>query len=429
MTIIEILSLMNTAGRVLAVILFLCYLYQVVYLFVPLFKKYRIKNPPKPNKYAILVAARNEENVIPYLLDSISAQDYNKELFDVFVIADNCSDKTADVAREHGAKVYERFNTEKVGKGYAVNFLLSCMENDGLTDSYDAFLIFDADNLLSENYITEINKIFSDGYQAVCGYRNSKNPMTNSISAGYSYWYLHDSSHLNASRMALGTTCAVTGTGFGFTRELYRKMGGWNFFTLTEDIEFNSWCAAEGVKIGYCESAVLYDEQPETFAQSWNQRKRWVQGGLQVSLKYGWRLFCGMFRGFGRAWGCFETLTLSLWGYLFSIFVSLIPIVTIIIPKHYDLLLRSGIISVVGMYLFMALSSLMTVFMNHNKVPGSLSKKIIYIFTYPLFMFTYIPIAVCAIFSKSQWNPIEHKVTISIDKLKGKNKAKEYADS
>jgi cellulose synthase/poly-beta-1,6-N-acetylglucosamine synthase-like glycosyltransferase len=150
-------------------------------------------------------------------------------------------------------------------------------------DLYDAFFVFDADNLLEKNYITEMNKTYSDGYQIVTSYRNSKNYGDNWISAGYALWFLRESQYLNKARMLLGTSCAVSGTGFMFSREILEKVGGWKFYFLTEDIEFTVHNVVEGVKIGYCKDAVIYDEQPTKFSQSWKQRMRWSRGYLRFS--------------------------------------------------------------------------------------------------------------------------------------------------
>ena len=237
----------------------ICYLYQVVYLIIPFFVKPRPHQSARLHRYAILIAARNEEAVLPHLLDSIAAQDYPAELLTTFVVADNCTDRTAQVAQDRGARVFVRNNRTQVGKGYALHFLLDKLQQTEGLDRFDAFLVFDADNLLQPDYVTEINRTCSDGYEAFCGYRNTKNFGSSWVSAGYALWYLHDSVHLNQSRMLLGTSCAVSGTGFGFTRQLLERCGGWSFFTLTEDIEFNTWCATRGVRIGYCPSAMVFD--------------------------------------------------------------------------------------------------------------------------------------------------------------------------
>ena len=151
------------------------YAYQPLYLFVPFWAKPHPHKPQKLHRYAVLIAARNEAAVLPQLLWSIRRQDYPQELITVYVVADNCTDATARVAAEQGAKVYERFDNQRVGKGYAIHDLLEQIRSSAEYPLYDAFLIFDADNLLETDYIRQINQTCSDGYDAFCGYRNSKN--------------------------------------------------------------------------------------------------------------------------------------------------------------------------------------------------------------------------------------------------------------
>lgn len=121
----------------------------------------------------------------------------------VFVMADNCTDATADIARREGAVVYTRFNREKVGKGYALEQLLLHIEED-YPKVYDGFFVFDADNVLDCRFVEEMNRTFSDGYEVVTSYRNSKNYGDNWISAGYALWFIRESRYLNNSRDASG---------------------------------------------------------------------------------------------------------------------------------------------------------------------------------------------------------------------------------
>lgn len=411
------LTMLRFISASLVAVTTVCYLYQFVYLLVPFFARRKSHGPLKHNRYAILIAARNEEAVLPHLLDSIRAQDYPAEYIDVFVVADNCTDDTASVARSHGATVYRRFNQAQVGKGYALNFLLRQIQgNEGL-ERFDAFLIFDADNLLEKDYISRINRVCSDGYAAFCGYRNSKNYGSNWLSAGYGLWYLHESAHLNRSRMLLGTSCAVSGTGFGFTRQLLEEMGGWNYFTLTEDIEFGTWCATHGIRIGYCHEAVTYDEQPTSFAQSWRQRTRWVQGGMQVSLRYAKDFVKGIFRGGRTAYASFEMATLSLWGYGMSTVSFGSTLLVTFLAERWLGLAQAVALSLAGSYLSLLLIGALTMLTEHRKVHASTGAKVGYLFTFPIFMMSYVPIAITSVFRKFQWQPIHHTVAISAEQL------------
>lgn len=259
-------------NHIISTAFLICYAYQIIFLLVPFFLKKKKTTAEKLYSYAVLISARNEEAVIGNLIQSIRAQNYPPELVTVFVVADNCTDATASIARREGAVVWERNNLESVGKGYALDYLLGKITETYPSETFDGYFVFDADNLLDENYIREMNNTFSEGYRIVTSYRNSKNFSGNWISAGYALWFMREAKYVNNSRMLLGTSCAVSGTGFLFHRDILARYGGWKFFLLTEDIEFTVSNILADEKIGYCGSAVFYDEQPTSFRQSWRQR-------------------------------------------------------------------------------------------------------------------------------------------------------------
>lgn len=410
-------DILKGISTVLGLLVAACYAYQVVYLFAPLVIKPRQHKPAKLNRYAVLIAARNEEQVLPHLLDSICEQDYPAAKITTYVVADNCTDRTAQVAQTHGATVFQRFNNEKIGKGYALHYLLEQIRATSGLEQYDAFLIFDADNLLEPDYITQINKTCSDGYEAFCGYRNSKNFQTNWISAGQSLWYLHDSTHLNRSRMLLGNPCAVTGTGFGFTRTLLEQMGGWNFFTLTEDIEFSTWCATRGIRVGYNHDAILYDEQPASFRISWRQRSRWVQGGLQVSVRYAGDLLRGMLKGGRIGYASLETATLTLWGYGVAAVCGLLSLLADYLETGWPGVIFGLLCTLMTSYWSLLFMGFMTLVMEWHRIRATDARKIASLFAFPIFLLAYLPISVSALFRKFHWLPIEHTHAISAREL------------
>ena len=160
------------------------------------------------------------------------------------------------------------------------------MNESGASDPYDAFFVFDADNKLDKHYIGEMNKGFQAGFKILTSYRNSVNLSDNWVSSGSALWFIRESRFVSASRMWLGNSCHVGGTGFMFSQEIMRRNNGWKFHLLTEDLEFTMDSVLHGDRIGYCGTAILYDEQPVTFAQSWRQRLRWSKGFLQVFRYY-----------------------------------------------------------------------------------------------------------------------------------------------
>ena len=405
---------------VMATILSVMYFYQVLYLFVPLvIRKKKPEGPVRQHRFAILIAARNEEAVLPHLLDTIRNQDYPADLITTYVIADNCTDKTALVASQHGAHVYERFNKKQVGKGYALDYLLERIEADGHLKDYDAFMIFDADNLLSPGYFTAMNKTVAEGYEAFSGYRNTKNFATSWLSAGYGIWYLHDSVHMNQSRYLLGSTCAVNGTGFGFTQGLLQKMGGWKFFTLTEDIEFSVLSACRGYKVGYCHDAVLYDEQPDKWKPSYRQRVRWSQGGMQVVMRHSGELFKGMLHA-KTFYPSFEAMTLTMWGLTIGAVTGILGAILAFCTQGTGGGFLTLLIALGTTYLSMAGVAALTVLTEWKRIHATTARKLYSILCFPIFMITWLPISALSVFHKPVWTPIEHTVAISADQLSKK---------
>ena len=418
MTPVQILCMV---GLVLTALISLCYAYQLVYLIVPLLRKNKkLPQPEKQHRFAVLIAARNEEKVLPHLLHSIALQDYPAHLIDTYVVADNCTDSTAQVAAEGGAFVFVRTDSTHVGKGRALDYLLDRIKDSGRYESYDAFLVFDADNVLDTAYFTNINRTCGAGYQAFCGYRNSKNFGANWISAGHAMWYLHDCVQLNLSRYLLGISCSVTGTGLGFTRQLLEKRGGWKFFTLTEDIEFSVWCALKGVRIAYCHDAILYDEQPENLTFSFRQRVRWVQGTIQVSFRYTKRLLKGIGRKGKYGYTCLEHMTLTIWGYLLCAFFGICNTVLTAVsfgflPALYGFLAFAG-----GALLYALFSAALILITQRKRIRATRKQRLKALLAYPVYILCFVPIFFMALFSDYAWPPIEHTVAISAEELETK---------
>lgn len=203
-----------------------CYAYQLFYVFVTLTRKPPVREAKKNHRYAVVISARNENAVIGDLIHSIRVQNYPQELIDIFVIADNCTDNTAAVAQEAGAIVFPRFNTEEIGKGYALDYGITCIREHYSQNKYEAYFVFDADNVLDVNYFREMNKVFDGGAIASTSYRNSKNYGSNWITAGYAVWFMREAKYLSQARLTLGTSCAVSGTGFFVSAKIIEEMGG-----------------------------------------------------------------------------------------------------------------------------------------------------------------------------------------------------------
>jgi len=400
------------------------YAYQIFYLLVGLWGKQRggVENA-ELHRYAAIISARNESAVIGRLIRTLKEQDYPSELLDVIVVADNCTDNTAEVARSAGAIVYERFNKVQVGKGYALDYLFKHIFEEQGEDAYDAFFVFDADNIVDPQFVREMNKMYDTGeYSALTSYRNSQNFCANWISAGYALWFLRESRFLNRPRTRLGVNCAVSGTGFLIAADVLREEGGWNYHLLTEDIEFSIASAVRGRKIGYCGNAIIYDEQPEHFRQSWDQRLRWSKGFYQVDAKYTGALLRGCTRGGKAGMSCYDMLMANLPAFVLTAIATAASLTMMILglATAQDI---SFIIYSIGMFVVktsaaMFVLGVYTVLTEWRQIHIPWYKKIGYMFTFPIYMLTYIPIAFAALKKNVEWKPITHSCKVSVKQIK-----------
>jgi cellulose synthase/poly-beta-1,6-N-acetylglucosamine synthase-like glycosyltransferase len=385
--------------------------YQAVCIIASLFsKQVRFPAAPMDKHYAVLISARNEEQVITNLLDSIRAQTYPRSLVDIWLVADNCTDRTAQVARDAGCRVVERFDRELVGKGYALSYLFDRIIASPEVDTYDAYFIFDADNRLDEHYIEEMNKAFHAGFKILTSYRNSVNLSDNWVSSGSALWFIRESRFVNNSRMLFGSSCHVGGTGFMFSSEIMRRNKGWKFHLLTEDLEFTMDSVLHGDRIGYCGSAILYDEQPVSFKQSWRQRLRWSKGFLQVFRYYGPMLIRRAIqeRDFSAVDFMLFLCPFTVIG-IFRIALGCLFAMVGFVSWSSQLASINGWASgiVISMLSMMALAGL-TIIAERNQIGATNKELFAYVLSFPIYMLSYIPISFQAIFSKAEWKPIQH---------------------
>lgn len=240
----------------------------------------RIPQAAPNTRFAVLIAARNEETVIGALVESLHRQRYPRELFDIFVIPNNCTDDTAGAAWRAGAR------------------LLACQEpvhckGDALRQGfqrlmgkYDAYCVFDADNVVDPDFLARMNDAVAAGAQAAKGRHLAMNPFDSWVTGCYALYFENMDLLYNRPRAAIGLSAKLAGTGFLVTDGLLERLGGWNTVTVAEDAEFAAQCAMAGVRVWYVPDAVCYDEEPATFRASLCQRQRWSSGVMSVTNRY-----------------------------------------------------------------------------------------------------------------------------------------------
>jgi cellulose synthase/poly-beta-1,6-N-acetylglucosamine synthase-like glycosyltransferase len=278
-------------GTVLSVIV----IHKAFYFVIGMFFTRKFKPAKNLHKYWICIAARNEKYVIGNLLDSINKQDYPKDLYTVFVVADNCTDNTAEIARSKGAICYERFDDKHKTKGFALQFLFKNIAKDYGIESFEGFFIFDADNLLKSNYISKMNDAFDSGCSIITSYRNTKNFDENWVASTYALHWIRSIRTNHRARSVLRLATNIQGTGFLFTNEIVKN--GWIYTSLTEDRALTADAVAQGYQITYQDEAEFFDEQPVSLKIALRQRLRWSKGHLQAFVETGPYLFINIFFG------------------------------------------------------------------------------------------------------------------------------------
>lgn len=419
-------EIIHNASRVLT---YAVYIITIYYLGISFFGIWRKKDDGevKPEKsFALIVAAHNEEVVISDIVESLKRLDYPKEFYDIFVIADNCNDKTALKARKKGAIVYERVNKEKRGKGYALEWMFDKIFN--MDKKYDAVAIFDADNLAHRNFLKEMNKKLCEGYKVVQGYLDSKNPHDTWITGSYSIAFWTCNRMFQLARSNVGLSSQLGGTGFCIDTKILKELG-WGATCLTEDLEFTCKLVLNGHKVGWAHDAIIYDEKPLTLSQSWWQRKRWMQGFADVSSRYFFKLVKKSIRSFS-----FIALDCALY--------SIQPIVAILIGisavsggiqyfmKTYNLIsnFNTVIYSInfnlltVAVIIFSVLQFVYTPFI--LVLEKKLDYKIfLYYIIYPIYAITWFPISIQGIIDRNnkEWSHTVHTRSVKIKDLEKVN--------
>ena len=410
-------SLLNGAFVVMQLITGLIGAYQVVLSVFGLFyRKRQIRFLPQ-KRFAVLVAAHNEEWVIGPLLDNLKRMEYPQELYDVYVIADNCTDRTATIARNTGARVEERFSESERGKGYAIRWMLDRLKETSAM--YDAVVMFDADNLVATNFLRVMNDRLLEGHKVIQGYLDIKNPFDSwvSISMAISYWYTNRMWQL--SRYHLKLSSALGGTGLCIDMALLLQLG-WDATGLTEDVEFGAKCVTRGIYPVWAHDAKVYDEKPITLGASMRQRLRWMQGHFNCAQQYMAPLLAASVRERNLAkldaaiylFQPMRFLILFFTGVmvLFQVYVpstAAVSVVTELLPAWFWVAVNAFIL------LQLPLAMLL------ERVPWL---AYLGLPLFPLFMFTWFPVTLMALFTRRNrvWQHTIHTRAIRLDDLRSR---------
>lgn len=383
-------------------------LYYFTLSFFGLYRRKEEKIYTPKHSFAVIVSAHNETAVIGQLVENLQILKYPRQLFDVFVIADNCTDNTADIAREAGAIVYERTNNELRGKGYAMEWMFGQL-ND-MQRQYDAVVVFDADNLVHQDFLLEMNNRLCKGEQVIQGFIHAKNPTDTWIAGTFAiaFWVINHVWHL--AKYNIGLSSVLGGTGMCISTSVLRRFG-WGATCLTEDMEFTMKVLLRGIRTTWAHDAIVYDEKPLTFMQSWRQRKRWAQGQFDVAGRYITRLLAEGIRkrDIRMIDACLHLIQPHF--LLMSTFFVISSYVYTIYPFYTNILYE---VLPIQVWTFIAIGQYIFPVIVLFKIRAPL-KCWLYLILYPLFIYSWIPITFVGFLHRKQrvWSHTPHTRSIS----------------
>ncbi len=363
-------------------------------------KKNKKLKPNEKTNYAILIPARNESAVIENLLISIKKQ---SSLDSTYIIIEDEKDPTVKIAKKYHANIFVRTNlNNRRRKGFALD---ECLKEILKTKNYDLYFIFDADNILDDNFIKEMLETYKKGYDICTGYRNIKNDI-NSITTCSGLTFSMINGIFNQFKIKNNKSIIISGTGYYISGNLINKWQGFPFNSLTEDYELSLYCANHYINTYYNEKAIFYDEQPTLLKVSKKQRLRWIKGFLDSRKLY----IKNIKKDYTKIIGITPYL-LVIFGvivFLITLFIELLLKIisgSLLIKKYLFLFLIFPLIIYIVLFIF----TFIIVINEDNKLNLSFKHKVVALFYNPLFLVQYIPLFFKSLFVKEvKWDAIKH---------------------
>lgn len=387
--------------------------------------KITLKKTYDEPKFAILIPARDESKVISNLLDSIKKQTFKIDSKDIYVIVESKKDKTVDIAKKRNINIiYRKKLTNRRRKGYALDDAVKEILKS--KKHYDAYFIFDADNVLDRNYFKEMVKTYKKGYDIGIGYRNTKNGNSSIFSACSSLTFSMINTFSNNYKMKYNLTLTISGTGFYIKGEILEHLGGYPFNSLTEDYEFTLYATLNDLTSSYNIKAKYFDEQPTDYMTTIKQRTRWVKGYFDSRRKY----YPLLKEKLSKKDNNYPSVYIALVGVkpyvllVISIILYLLNLLYRIISNSivkveiYNLLLQFLLI-ILAIYLVLLLFTGILLIKEKDNLRLNRKMKLKSLFFNPLFLASYVKCLYLALKNKDlTWEKIEHTVNIEEE---GKN--------
>ena len=398
----QTILLVLTAAGSLVVLFFLAYCFWHARRPVPRSPEARARR-----RFAVLIPARNEEAVIGNLIDSLRRQDYPRDRYEIFAVVNNSTDRTAEIAREKGAEVI--LVPRPKDKGAALRFAFDSLK---ARRDLDAYVVFDADNVVDAGFLSEMNRQFDLGAPIVQGRRAGKNASESLVTGFYELFYLIQNVFYNHAQSVSGNSCALNGTGWMIRRD-WLDANGFQTATMTEDLELTAMAIARGDRVGYAHDAVTYDEYPSSLGLAFRQLSRWCYGQVECMRAYAADLL-----------GCFfarRSLSGLNLGLVFTAPVTLPLYITVLclsmaFLQHVRALPRLGWGYTALLLLLLYALLFYCVYAAYGKRGEKPAVSPLCVLLFPCFMLCWLPVALVSLFRRGcEWKPIEHSRAITIE--------------
>lgn len=378
----------------------------IIWLLIDYILSYFNSNVPKEKnnkgKFAILIPARDESRVIEELLNSILNQTRKINSDDVYVIVEEESDKTVELVKNKNMNIVFRHDLSKKRKGYALDDAIKEILEQ--KKHYDAYFIFDADNVLDKDYIKNMEEAYEDGYDIGIGYRNTKNGNDSVIAAASSLTFSMINTLGNEHKTKCNNTLTISGTGFYIKGDIIEKLGGYPFNSLTEDYELTLYATLNDLTTTYVKNAIFFDEQPVKYNITINQRTRWIKGFFEARKKY---IPLLLKKEINKNFSSSFHQIMGVTPYILLI----IGLLGILLINYFNV--KNTIILILFVYLIMVLITSIMVLKENTYLNINNKMKIKVILYNPIFLTTYIICLFKAILNKDvKWLKIEHSKSL-----------------
>lgn len=378
----------------------------IIWLLIDYILSYFNSNVPKEKnnkgKFAILIPARDESRVIEELLNSILNQTRKINSDDVYVIVEEESDKTVELVKNKNMNIVFRHDLSKKRKGYALDDAIKEILEQ--KKHYDAYFIFDADNVLDKDYIKNMEEAYEDGYDIGIGYRNTKNGNDSVIAAASSLTFSMINTLGNEHKTKCNNTLTISGTGFYIKGDIVEKLSGYPFNSLTEDYELTLYATLNDLTTTYVKNAIFFDEQPVKYNITINQRTRWIKGFFEARKKY---IPLLLKKEINKNFSSSFHQIMGVNPYILLI----IGLLGILLINYFNV--KNTIILILFVYLIMVLITSIMVLKENTYLNINNKMKIKVILYNPIFLTTYIICLFKAILNKDvKWLKIEHSKSL-----------------